>query len=120
MDNSLPPPPESSSIRSETGLTLGDLVQFAEKTSKEHRLCPYGFWRQHNEVTGELNPQITFKGTMRLRPDDPALPPDNFSGYSSPEIGSSYSEDMRKQDGLTELDAYIEVKKWCKCMMPHV
>lgn len=119
FDGKLPPPPEPLSIRSDTGLTLGDLVSFADKISEDHRQCPYGAHWHHDDATGECVPEVIFKGTLVLRPDDPALPGADFSGYTSPYIDDEidYSERYRKGRGLTELDKYIEAKQQGKLVI---
>ena len=69
------PRPAAVNVRSETGLTLGDLIDVAEKLAESHSSCPYARLWMHNLDTGRVDTYIRFERTVMLRFDDPLIPP---------------------------------------------
>lgn len=66
---SSPPPQALSIIRSDTGLTIGDLLDAAAATIEEHRQCPHA---KRQARDGGID--VTFTGYLTLVAGDPALP----------------------------------------------
>jgi hypothetical protein len=71
-----PPAPGQSypplKITRETGITIGDLYDLAEKIIDKHRYCPRAQWRCLDE-DGTVNAELLFKLSVPLHDDDPMV-----------------------------------------------
>ena len=78
----LPPPPPYVVVKSDTGLTVGDMLNAAAAARYQHLQCPYAPEHDHDCETGLVDIKIYFEGYMALLPGDPAMPnyynPDDY------------------------------------------
>lgn len=61
-------------VTSTTGLTVGDLYDVAEKTWRNHLMCPHASSNDHDD-NGEVNAGVTFGCRIRAKADDPFFKP---------------------------------------------
>jgi len=70
-----PRPPDSmlpKPIKRDGGITVGDIIEETLRLIKEHEMCPFASsW--HHDDNGNVKVDPRFQGTIRLKPDDPAL-----------------------------------------------
>ena len=59
-------------LKSETGITVGQIFEVIERMQREHMLCPNGQVAQLNS-DGYVKLQMTIEGSVVLKEDDPAL-----------------------------------------------
>lgn len=90
----LPPPPAFTVVKSNTGLTVGDLLDATAAANHAHRHCPYANRNNHDDRTGLVISKVYFTGYMALLPGDPELPPCE----SPSEVASGFRNDYYDDD----------------------
>lgn len=66
------PKPALRTVRTEAGLTIGDLYDEHERMLKEHRNCPHAHWTQYAE-DGTVRVHVVFTATFKRKLNDPHL-----------------------------------------------
>ncbi|KAK5126956.1 hypothetical protein LTR85_008314 [Meristemomyces frigidus] len=74
----LPAAQEIPALVSDTGLTVGDLWDVVARLRDEHKCCPYAPRYDHDDF-GNVRTQVTFRGTVQVRRDDPIVRVDRTS-----------------------------------------
>lgn len=114
-------------IRSETGLTIGDLHDAAMSLREAHRMCPFASVQGHDEE-GFVKVHVDFTATIPLRAGDPLMPADPVPRslrYTTPEPERAQRSNMTayvcyKQAGkfppavATELDVLTQMLQHMK------
>jgi hypothetical protein len=109
-----PPTPDPSlpQITSETGITLGDLLDAAETVVEAHRLCPQAPFTALNDGR-YVRVAARFEGTVRVRPDDPIVLENQWPSPPQPVMCSRHGVACRA-NGLDpkdeEMKRYTEAK----------
>lgn len=114
LEDEIHPPPESVIVRSETGLTVGDLLDVTDSLMRSHSACPYAPDWQHHPNTGEVKVDVEFLATMALRPGDPNIPPPQCRGDDQNDRSRSptdYDYEYREDPKQIEMDDYVKAKK---------
>ncbi|KAK5712336.1 hypothetical protein LTR15_011916 [Elasticomyces elasticus] len=85
-DTESPPAPKPiAPVRNPRGITVGDLYRATVHLKDEHRLCPYAKEGQMNLYTGNTQVHVSFRGQLKLLPDDPVRDPaDPHNGWGKP------------------------------------
>ncbi|KAK5127104.1 hypothetical protein LTR85_008464 [Meristemomyces frigidus] len=73
-NSEIPRPPPFTVVTSQTGLTVGDLMDAADTANIKHRNCPYASHYTLDRTTGLVQADIFFTGFVDLKTGDPALP----------------------------------------------
>lgn len=114
----LPEAPEPIRISSPNGLTLGDVLDAAERVTESHKCCPYAASHWHNYDTGAVETEVKVEGVMILRHDDPLfhpLTPEYSPQYShnadNGDLDSYRESEKERQRRVQEIDDYISEKK---------
>lgn len=106
------PKPKAIKMSSETGLTLGDLVDAAQKISQEHRSCPYALSGMHNPDSGFVRAVISFYGKLALQANDPVLLRlSGGSGLSTPDQEEVDSGNLAEEQAELEMTEFIKAKQ---------
>ena len=66
------PNPGVHTVRSETGFTVRELREVAERLRQAHRLCPYAQPHLHDEQ-GFVESGMTFEAPLHLKQNDPRM-----------------------------------------------
>ncbi|KAF2766523.1 hypothetical protein EJ03DRAFT_353894 [Teratosphaeria nubilosa] len=90
-------------IRRETGITVGDVVDAAIEMIEEHQTCPWASEYQHDE-SGRVKVSPSFKGKLKLRPDDPALQ------AQARALAKAETWNQRDEANRRRMTAYINAK----------
>ena len=96
-------------IKSETGITVGDILDATDRLADEHRLCPHAFMHDHDEE-GHVQIFPAFKANIRLREGDPLLV----------EVRTEKAEDEKAKLKEDRFRAYIGAKLDGNCQIIFV
>lgn len=91
-------------ITSETGITIGDLHDAAQKLWNEHRQCTNAGMLQHDE-DGLVKVQVTFTTKVKLGPNEPFL----LERQKRAARAAARSEEVQERNALVQ--AYIVYKR---------
>ncbi|KAK4560624.1 hypothetical protein LTR86_005202 [Recurvomyces mirabilis] len=97
--------PPAETIASETGITVGDIVDTTARLKESHKLCPDASPFDHNSDTGYVNAQVSFETTIRAKADDPLY---------VRQLHRLTDEKKKRQDRLQNqhrIDAYAAAKR---------
>ena len=96
-------------LRSKTGITIGDLLDATEEVCKKHRTCPHAQTYDHDDK-GFVVVSPAFKGTVRLKDDDPTL-----RAQRSREE-KARDRNAKAIDKQNRMDAYVRAKQQGKTL----
>ncbi|KAK5117706.1 hypothetical protein LTR62_005130 [Meristemomyces frigidus] len=97
--------PPATTITSESGITVGDILDTTARLKKEHSLCPDASVFDHNSETGFVNAQISFETVVKVAKDDPVY---------VKQVQRLAEEKRKRSERLTrsrEIEAYVAAKR---------
>ncbi|KAK5744713.1 hypothetical protein LTR17_001789 [Elasticomyces elasticus] len=72
----VPAPKPITPLRNPEGITVGDIFKATLRLKEEHRLCPYAKESDVDLESGSVRVDVSFKGQIKLSPDDPVVMPE--------------------------------------------